>query len=205
MKDQKCILLFDFDGTVIDTMSLYADLAAEIVSKYTDISYDIVRKKYLESAGRPFIDQLGLIGVEDDKREFLYSLFVREKEKILYKASLDNEALKLLRNLRERGYFIALTTNNECELVRKVRGIKEFHLILCFDGKKHRKGKEHLESLRKILGDNLKHKVFFIGDSLYDMKIYGELGIKTIYTKGIFEEAERLRIMKQINEYCEKT
>jgi len=205
LKNQKCILLFDFDGTVIDTMNLYADLAAEIVSKHTKFTYDIVRKKYLETAGRPFIDQLGLIGVEEDIREILYKLFVSEKEKILYKASLDMEALELIRHLREKGYFVALTTNNECELVRKVKGIEEFHLVLCFDGKKHRKGKDHLETIKRILGKDLKQKLLFIGDSTYDMKIYGELGIKTLYTKGIFNEEERLRIMEEISKQCENT
>lgn len=190
-------VLFDFDGTVIDTMVYYAEIASKILKEECGLDQDFAKRLYLSTAGRDFPTQLKLMGISGEKANRAYKRFLEEKKLVLRKSEISRYAIELIEKLKAMGLVTAVSTNNECHLVRMVRGIERFDEVLCFDGREYRKGLPHLLTL---LGKyRLKEEeVLFIGDSDYDIEIYSKLGIRSLKTKGIFDEDEVNKILKEI-------
>src|SRR5262249_60976340 len=55
------VLLFDLDGTLVDTMQAIADLAAGVMARHFGVVERPARKLYLEPSGIPFQQQLEAI------------------------------------------------------------------------------------------------------------------------------------------------
>ena len=54
--------LFDFDGTLVDTMGGYADLAGGLIHEaFPEITAEKGRELYIRTSGIPFIQQMELI------------------------------------------------------------------------------------------------------------------------------------------------
>lgn len=188
------VVLLDFDGTVVDTMSVYARWVGETLGPLLGLEAEEVARRYLEMAGMPFVEQARLMGIPDDRVQEVVSGFVEFKRSVLKSLDVNECVRKFVEGLAERGYIVALSTNNECESVSYSPAITCFHLVLCFDGVWHRKGAPHLETLRRLFGDDVQ--VVFIGDSEYDMRVYSDLGIPTLRTKGLFDCSEAERVKK---------
>ena len=191
------VVLFDLDGTLIDTMSEYAKLAAELLSSSSIMSYNEAYSAYLKTAGRPFIDQLKLLGVPDSIAARLNRAFIEGKREIVKRIKMPSITRQFLTELRSMGYVLATSTNNECELVAHIDGISELHLVLCFDGAYHRKGKPHLETLKLLLRAS-EREIVFIGDSEYDIQVYRPLNVYTIKTQGLFTKGEVERVRRML-------
>src|SRR6185369_12439926 len=54
-------VMFDLDGTLIDTMGGFADLAAEIMAARHGLDAVEGRRRYMETSGIPFRQQLEVI------------------------------------------------------------------------------------------------------------------------------------------------
>lgn len=191
-------VLFDFDGTVIDTMEKYANAAASILSEEAKIEAEVVKKLYLSTAGMDFPSQLLKMNIDSNLIEKIYHKFIEEKKKILEGEKISPYALELLRELKKRGKIVAVSTNNECGLVEKIAGIEDFDEVLCFDGRDFRKGEKHLNALLSKYGLK-KDEVVFVGDSDYDIITYGKLGIRCLKTRGIFDEEEEEKILEELS------
>ena len=50
------LIVFDFDGTLVDTMEAYAEKASELIEKFYGVPREKARKMYLETSGtlRPY-------------------------------------------------------------------------------------------------------------------------------------------------------
>lgn len=193
------IVLFDFDGTVVDTMHIYADWVARTLNELFNFDAELAKRKYLESAGRPFIEQLEIMGIDKINAEKIAKRFMDYKKNLLQSLKLNDCVEWFLDELRKRGLIAVLSTNNECESISGSPAITGFHLVLCFDGKKHRKGIEHLNTLKIIFGE--KTEILFIGDTDYDIEVYQSLGIPSIKTLGLFDCEEARKIMSIINSF----
>ncbi|MEM0112193.1 MAG: HAD hydrolase-like protein [Fervidicoccaceae archaeon] len=191
------VVLFDFDGTVIDTMGEYAESASNILSEETGIDKERAKELYLRTAGRDFFTQLRLIGFEGRVAQRAYMRFIEEKRKILRKKAISSYAIELINDIKKMGIIAALSTNNECSLIYEIPGIHAFSEILCFDGLDFRKGYPHLKKLQEKYSVR-EEEILFIGDSDYDIDTYSQLGLKSLKTKGIFDEHEAKRLLEEI-------
>ncbi|MCE4621646.1 MAG: HAD hydrolase-like protein [Desulfurococcales archaeon] len=197
------IVLFDFDGTIVDTMDALANKASEIISKALAIDKETARKSYLSLAGRPFREQLKLLGVDEPRREQAALEFEEFKKSLVKSIKLDPLVINRLNALRSLGLKIYLSTNTECSVIMENKDLTEvFDGVLCHDPLTgSRKGRHHLEELTKLENVELD-EIVFVGDSLYDLEIYGRLGIKAIKTRGLWVPEDKS--VEAIIEYCEK-
>ena len=193
----KRILMFDLDGTIIDTMNIYAEFASKLIEKETGLNKNYVKKVYLDTAGMDFYSQLKIMSIDERKRGKIYTEFIERKDKLLSKTSLPENVKDFIIKLREIGFKTILSTNNECRVVKKIEGINVFDEVLCFDGKGMRKGKPHLNYV-KIRYKARADEILFIGDSTYDLIIYSKHNIETVKTRGLFREDETERIYRII-------
>src|ERR1700742_4647011 len=51
-------VLFDLDGTLIDTMQVFADVAADVMVRHHALDRTAARTAYLATSGIPFFQQL---------------------------------------------------------------------------------------------------------------------------------------------------
>jgi beta-phosphoglucomutase-like phosphatase (HAD superfamily) len=61
MQEKRKIVMWDWDGTLVDTMGDHANLAGSLISRHFGVSPDFGKKKYLETTGKPFDVQLEMI------------------------------------------------------------------------------------------------------------------------------------------------
>jgi HAD superfamily hydrolase (TIGR01509 family) len=199
VKRKKRVILFDFDGTVIDTMNQYADIASEIISKYTHLTREEAREKYLETSGRSFDKQLEIMGIDNSVSQKIYREFIEAKRRLLKNMKIPENVVNFIEKLKKEGLATAVSTNNECPLVQMIEGINVFDIILCYDGKTHEKGEPHLRTLLQKEATSLDN-IIFIGDSPYDIRTYSALGVKCFRTRGLYNQREQERIYRIIME-----
>ncbi len=190
-------VLLDLDDTLIDTLGLYLGLVADIVSRYTGMDRRDAARKYRELLGMSFRDQLAAMGLEGKSIERAYREFVETKKRLMRNASMPVSVARFSDKMRSRGIATVISTNNECEVVSVIRGIEHFNLILCYDGREHKKGKPHLESLAKTFPVP-RNRMVYVGDADYDVQLYSSLGIPSVKTKGLFRRGEAERIEETV-------
>src|SRR5262249_19357089 len=111
-------LLCDLDGTLIDTMPVLADLAAEVMTEGYGIPRPLAREMYLATCGLPFVQQLEAICPRDPRNAALSDRFERAKPARCRSARMPADTRRALITLQGRGVRIVVSSNNGTENVR---------------------------------------------------------------------------------------
>ncbi|MEB2836308.1 MAG: HAD family hydrolase [Desulfurococcales archaeon] len=187
------VVLLDFDGTMVDTMGAYAELAAGLVEARAGLPRGEALRLYLETAGMAFRDQLRLMGLTGGLAEALAREFEEGKRRILSRLRLHPKVEWLASQLRARGLRVIVSTNNECSVVNSNKELtRVFDAILCHDPARGTgKGEPHLRLIEERLGVE-RCEVVFIGDSDYDLSLYRPLGVRVLRTRGLWLDAEEV-------------
>jgi phosphoglycolate phosphatase-like HAD superfamily hydrolase len=191
--------LFDFDGTLVDTMSGFADIAAEVINRYNpEISVEKARMRYLETSGNPFFQQLEIITPGDPKNSEKAKIFEETKIDGFFKSSFSDEVKYTINTLRGDGHIAGIASNNFQELIdRFVQNEKlEFDIVLGFrEG--FEKGKAHFDFVKDKF--NLeKSDLTFVGDSLKDAEKAFNYGIRFVGICGTFKRDDFLKYRNDI-------
>ncbi len=179
-------VVFDFDGTLVDTMQSFADTAADVMAARYGLDYDHARRRYLETSGVPFFQQLEVIFGDDPRNEAAAAEFERRKLDAFFEESFDDDVRDTLTKLRAAGLKVAVSSNNFQHLVERFvqRDTVEFDAVLgCRDN--FFKGRDHFEWLRDHLGLS-PEEILFVGDSLMDAVRAQESGVAFVGRTGTF-------------------
>ncbi len=184
--------MFDLDGTLVDTMFAFADLAADVMA--TRHGYDRVRARarYLETSGIPFHQQLEVIMPGDERNAAASSEFEERKRAVCDATMMDTQTLEGLAGLRELGFKLIVSSNTGQEFVDDFarRERFAFDLALGFDASKGlAKGKPHVEHTRKVFALEASELVF-CGDSLKDAELAEACGVAFVGRLGTFTLAD---------------
>lgn len=186
------LVIFDLDGTLVDSMKVYSEKAAELISKYYGIPADRAKDLYLKTSGLPFIRQLDILFPGDERNEEVSRIFEEWKREVISEIKVEPEALQVIAELRRRGIKTAVSSNNLRKYVEAIfRNSERPDFILGWDGRGFTKGEPHIAHLEKITG--LKRDSFlFVGDSPNDLKLMKSCGVPFLgITKEIPEEEFR--------------
>jgi phosphoglycolate phosphatase len=163
-------IMFDFDGTLVDTMQDYARIASEEMYNMYGITRNAAQQLYLETSGIPFFQQLDLIFGVDTRNHECAQRYEYRKTVFLADVQLDSSIKKTLENIRELGVSIAITSNNFHHIVEsfveKDRDL--FDLVLGFD-KNMSKGPTQFTKVIDTFGVDRRY-ILFVGDSLSDAR-----------------------------------
>jgi phosphoglycolate phosphatase-like HAD superfamily hydrolase len=112
---------------------------------------------------------------------------------------LDSAVYMVLRQLRERGFKIAVSSSTKQQLVEDTFAeyADAVDLLLGFREPDIGKGSAHFGEVLRVFGVE-KQEVVFIGDSLNDLKIAREFGVGFVAKLGTFELEEFLQIDSEI-------
>ncbi len=189
-RQKKKVVVFDFDGTIVNSMDAFADIAASVMPKHLPIDAATARRRYLETSGIPFFQQLEVIFPGNPANKNVADEFERIKVEKYFSRPVFDDAASTLAHLKERGFVTAVSSNNYQELVDRFVGRADisFDIVLGFRPN-FEKGADHFTHIMRETGST-KDDIAFVGDSLKDGERAGEFGIDFIGKEGIFSGSE---------------
>ncbi|OGQ71740.1 MAG: hypothetical protein A3F82_01915 [Deltaproteobacteria bacterium RIFCSPLOWO2_12_FULL_44_12] len=187
----KKILVFYFDGTLVNSMEQLSDIASEVMSEHFGISEREARQLYQLTSGLPFSEQLNTLYPEEKKRNKKASqIFEKKKRENYFLEESYPDTLETIRYLKEKGYAVIISSNSAQELLDKF--VKQLEipcdLVLGHKGN-FVKGLPHFLYILEKWGGN-PNDIVFIGDSLKDGEWAFESGIDFIAKEGMFTKRE---------------
>jgi phosphoglycolate phosphatase-like HAD superfamily hydrolase len=183
-------VMFDLDGTLIDTMSGFADLAAEIMAARHGLDRAVGRRRYLETSGIPFRQQLDVIHPGHAANDAASDEFEQRKRELCDVAVMTAPTIAALGALAAAGIKLILSSNSAQHFVDDFarRATVRFDLVLGF-GAGLAKGQPHVEHTCRTFGVSTS-EVVFCGDSLKDGELARDCGIAFVGRLGTFSREQ---------------
>ena len=171
------LVVFDLDGTLIDTMGDYADRAAVLIAEYYGRGRAWARQRYLETSGIPFEAQLEMLFPGDSRNQGVAEAFEGWKDGYLNTVGLPVATRALLERLRAHGRQVAISSNNLEPYVERLTHDWPVDAALGYrpeDG--FGKGIPHFRWLEERFHFARK-EMLFVGDSPNDARLAREAGV----------------------------
>jgi phosphoglycolate phosphatase-like HAD superfamily hydrolase len=179
-------LLCDLDGTLVDTMPLLADLAADVMSETYGMPRPLAREMYLATCGLPFAHQLEAICPGDPRNAEVIVRFEREKPTRCRSARMPGDTRRALITLQGRGVRIVVSSNNGADNVASFARNAGFTFDLALGfGEGLSKGAPHVAHAERTFGVG-RERMVFVGDSLHDGEIAESCRIPFVGLAGTF-------------------
>ena len=186
----KKICAFDFDGTLVDSMHGFADIASEIIDRHYGVGRQQARKMYYDTSGLPFFQQLDLLFPGQAANLSLAEEFEQRKLDGFFGRDFFPDTRATIDALRARRIKVAVCSNNFQDNVDRFVADRSmmFDYVLGFrDG--FSKGPAHFDYLLAA-EEAGKHEMVFVGDSLKDAEKAVDYGIEFIARTGIFSRGD---------------
>jgi phosphoglycolate phosphatase-like HAD superfamily hydrolase/phosphatidylglycerophosphate synthase len=184
------MVVFDFDGTLVNSMEAFADIAADVMPKYYPITAREARVSYLRTSGIPFFQQLETLFPNDPANEKAAAEFEETKKLSYFEKPVFEDAAGTLEALRRNNIKVAVSSNNFQDLVDQYvarKGI-EFDAVLGYrEG--FAKGEDHFRHIEEKYGIS-RREIAFVGDSLKDGERAASSGVAFIGKEGIFSKSD---------------
>ncbi len=183
-------MVFDVDGTLVDSMTHFGEIASEVIHLHYGKTKLWGGQAYRDTSGLPFPFQLEKLFPGDSRNVVAAKEFQTSKESSYHEAPFYSDMEETLVALKKRGYWIATSSNNEQDLVLKkfARRTSLFDLILGFRPN-FSKGADHFQTIAKLFGVT-PSDMLFVGDSLHDAKMAHENNISFVGKLGTFQRSD---------------
>ncbi|MFX0209742.1 MAG: HAD family hydrolase [Candidatus Hodarchaeota archaeon] len=182
-------ILFDFDGTIVDSMPFLEKNAVLLLTKFYNFSSKEAQQKYRETTGLPFVQQMEIISPNNAhlNSEIVHNFEKMKIEKI-YEQRLFSESYEVLKELKSRKYWLGISSGSFEEIIAEY--IRKENISVLIDdimGWKpgFEKGKDHFDFISSKYNLN-SSEIVFIGDSLNDARRAKSNGILFIAKLGMF-------------------
>ncbi|MBN2403683.1 MAG: HAD hydrolase-like protein [Spirochaetes bacterium] len=195
----KRAFLFDFDGTLVDTMDGFADIAGRVIHEFhPEMSFKDARANYMKTSGAPFFQQCEILFPGHPANTEKVKIFEEEKQDGFFKQRFSDDVKYAINALRERGDIAGVSSNNYQELIDKFvkREGLIFDVVLGFNNG-FQKGKDHFEFVMKKFSLSNK-ELTFVGDSLKDAEKAFANKINFIGKCGTFKKEDFLSMNENI-------
>jgi phosphoglycolate phosphatase-like HAD superfamily hydrolase len=181
---QRKLLIFDLDGTVVDSMPFLRELGIAIMASVPHVFEAEATAHYDATVGRPFHDQLNMLNerlitmnqqlFSVDRRAELYTRVHRVMAPLFPLTSL---GLAIGRPMRDPTWRFALVSSTHRDIVRAMPQLREcqFHAMGGYDGANNRKEAQCrgiIDAWRIPLED-----CYYIGDTESDRALAEMLGV----------------------------
>ncbi len=184
------VVVFDFDGTIADTMPFLVDLAARLLTTTYGMSDAEARQAYIDTTGLPFCRQIEIIFPDDTLNAAAVEEFEAEKRRHLTEFKFFPEALPVVAEIRRHGFKVCLSSGNVESIISellKARGLAVDLVMGWRPG--FEKGPDHFRLAAQTFCVPME-SLIFIGDSLKDGLAAKEAGVRFIAKAGLVSRAK---------------
>lgn len=184
-------VIFDFDGTVANTMPFLTELAIKLMTENYNISKDTAHKKYLETTGLSFEAQIEVTFPQHPNNQKVVTTFESIKQKEIYSHSVFPDAIPTLKYFKNKKIRTFVCSSTKQEIISSYIKLNKFEYLLDgFFGYKPDFVKS--EQIDYVLQHyNLQPKdVLFVGDSLKDFDFAKDKKINFIGIARIFQQKD---------------
>lgn len=192
---QNKLILFDFDGTIADSLPLVKDIINHLAKKHSfkqmsDSDIEILRNK-----GPKEIKEI--VGISWWRLPFIGRDFKKEANKIIKDIPVVPGIKNVLQTLKEKNCIVGILTSNS------KKNVEEFlvhhkieHYIDLIIGDVGMFGKA--KKIEKTIKNQKVNKtdVYYIGDEIRDISAARSVGIKIISVSWGFNSAEKLKSLE---------
>lgn len=181
-------VMFDLDGTLVDTMGGFADLAAVVMVAHHGDALDVARARYLETSGIPFCKQLEVIHPGHAANQAASDEFEARKLAIAESTPMDDDTVTGLHALRALGLKLIVSSNTGQTVVDDfvARAGFTFDLALGFDPAiALAKGEPHVARVCSTFTIE-RHQLLFVGDSIKDGELAAGSAVAFVGRLGTF-------------------
>lgn len=165
-------VVFDFDGTLADSMPFLQSIGVEVMMKHFGVSKDDAIKRYVTTTGLPFEHQIKLNFPGDTRNAAAIEEFEQLKIKRIYEQELFPDAEQTVRELAKRGFdvFVSSSTFQTTveEYFRRKGILDSFNAIVGYRPG-FEKGADHFKHISATYDIPFESMVF-VGDSLKDFE-----------------------------------
>ena len=184
-------VIFDFDGTIADTMPFLTDLAVKLIGENYGMSKEEARSKYRETTGMDFASQMEWIFPNHPKNRKVTAAFEASKLESILDQPLFPEVIPTLKFFKNGSIKRFICSSTKPEIISEY--VKKYKIDNLIDGcQGHRRGFGKDKQIEHILKQhNLEPgKAIFVGDSLRDSDFAKDRKVRFIGICRIFDERE---------------
>ncbi|RLG81075.1 MAG: haloacid dehalogenase [Thermoprotei archaeon] len=177
-------VLFDMDGTLIDTMDLIAECWSQALKAH---GYSVSKEDIYRAAGLPAVTIMKMYtGVEDPELHSSIRSYANKcfEERLKSKDLLFPRVKETLLELKKNGLLLGVATSSSCKRARALlaqAGVAElFDVVQCLEeGMSGKPEPDVLVAAIKKLGVSPREAIY-VGDSLVDCIAASNAGVKFV-------------------------
>lgn len=188
------LVLFDFDGTLMDTEQAIIQSYRELFRHYRS-EEEFTKEKQISVLGPSLYDMITSFFPDEDVEVLQKEYRAYQNEHLKELIQPMPNAIELLEWLKEKGYVVGIVTarrKDSLEHILELFNMKEYFDVLIgyYDVQKQ---KPDPEGILKAIGDTQYEEVYYVGDSVGDILAGKNAGVKTIAYLWMEERKEVLR------------
>ncbi|MBL7075541.1 HAD hydrolase-like protein [candidate division KSB1 bacterium] len=184
-------IIFDFDGTVANTMPFLTELAVNLITENYNISKEDAERKYLETTGLDFASQLGTIFPDNPSNQKVAAIFEESKLRGVFDHPLFPDVIPTLDHFRKKKIKMFVCSSTKQRIITKYGQLNKIDDLMdnLFGYEPGFKKGDQIDFILqhyKLRPD----EVVFVADSLRDHGFAEERKLNFIGISKIFEKKE---------------
>jgi len=188
-------VIFDFDGTLANSMPFLAKIGVEVMMRFYGISEEEAAERYKSTTGLPYEHQIKLNFPDHESNDEAIEVFEKMKIEQIFEQELFTESEETLRRLKRKGFMLFVSSSTFqttiTEYFNRLGMLGYFTEILGYRPG-FEKGAHHFNHIHDCYEIPLQD-VVFIGDSLKDFERSKNqtqfVALEGMFARRDFEEA----------------
>ena len=163
-------IIFDFDGTLADSMPFLEMIGVQIMMKYYEIPKEEATERYRTTTGLPYEHQIKMNFPENPHNEDAIEEFEKLKIERIFEQELFHDSIETLDRIHRMGIKIFVSSSTfqpTIEEYFKKKDLSHYFTEIVGYHPGFEKGADHFNHIKNIHHISLD-RVVFVGDSLKD-------------------------------------
>lgn len=165
-------VIFDFDGTIANSMPFLAKIGVEVMMRFYGVSEEDAADRYKSTTGLPYEHQIKLNFPDHKANEEAIEVFEKMKIDRIFEQELFPDSEDTLNLLKQKGFTLFVSSSTFQSTITKYfnrLNMLEFFTEILGYRPGFEKGAHHFNHVRDKYDISL-HEVAFVGDSLKDFE-----------------------------------